>query len=36
MSPYLEDVRGPVDLGADVPPPLGVAYESGLLFRNLN
>ena len=27
LGPYVEDVRGPVDLGAEAPPPLGVAYE---------
>ncbi|CAE6933163.1 unnamed protein product [Symbiodinium sp. KB8] len=26
-SPYLQDVRGPVDLSADAPPPLAMAYE---------
>ncbi|CAK9117583.1 unnamed protein product [Durusdinium trenchii] len=26
-SVYLEDVRGPVDLGAERPPPLALAYE---------
>lgn len=26
-NPYLEDVRGPVDLGSDHPPPLAFAYE---------
>ncbi|CAJ1386853.1 unnamed protein product, partial [Effrenium voratum] len=26
-NPYLQDVRGPVDLGAEAPPPLAVAYE---------
>ncbi|CAJ1452634.1 unnamed protein product [Effrenium voratum] len=26
-NPYLQDVRGPVDLVAEAPPPLAVAYE---------